>query len=132
MPTALAVADPLDPRIALAPVAACVYIGQGRSTPVDEDDYPYLIRWVWSAHRDQRGNLYVARLEGGWPRPRRRVFLHREVMLRVGPPPSDEHRYVDHKNGDALDNRRQNLRWATAEMNARNTWLHRLAHGVPA
>lgn len=49
-------------------------------------------------------------------------FLHREITIRAyGPPPGPA--YVsDHLNGDSLDCRRENLRWATLSQNARNLY----------
>lgn len=48
------------------------------------------------------------------------LWLHREVCWRAnGKPPSERH-MADHWNGDTLDCRRENLRWATASQNAKN------------
>lgn len=50
------------------------------------------------------------------PQPcgKRRFWLHREILgVVVG-------QYVDHANGDTLDNRRANLRVATSQENSRN------------
>lgn len=48
------------------------------------------------------------------------IFLHREITIRAyGPPPSPLH-VSDHLNGDSLDCRHVNLRWATLSQNARN------------
>ena len=50
------------------------------------------------------------------------MWLHKEVLKRTGVlPPTPLHRIGDHKNGNRLDNRRDNLRWATPQMNAMNT-----------
>lgn len=85
-------------------------------TLVSEEDYLFLAQWTWGLQVDNRGKNYVRRYRNS-----SNIYLHRIVMRRVCKPPSDAHRYVDHINGDGLDNRRENLRWATASENARNT-----------
>jgi hypothetical protein len=49
------------------------------------------------------------------------LFLHREILLRAEGPPPDPSWVGDHINGDTLDNRRCNLRWASKSLNAQNT-----------
>lgn len=62
------------------------------------------------------GKQYAVRSEKGVL-----VFLHKVVLERSGIiPPSPTHTIGDHWNGNSLDNRRGNLRWATHQMNARN------------
>lgn len=84
-------------------------------TDVSDEDYEFLIRWQWSAHRDQRGHLYVRRMHYRSP-----VYMHRVIMRRVSKQPSDSHCLVDHLDGDGINNRRSNLRWATYAENAKN------------
>lgn len=105
--------------------AAIIYIRRDLSlvTLVSEEDYPFLAQWAWGLQVDNRGKNYVRRYRGS-----SNIYLHRVIMRRIGKAPSPAHRYVDHINNDGLDNRRENLRWATASENARNT--PRLLGGV--
>lgn len=95
-----------------------IYIRRDLSlvTLVSEEDYPFLMQWTWGLQVDNRGKNYVRRYIC-----KSNLYLHRVIMRRVCPAPSEAHRYVDHINGDGLDNRRENLRWATASENAKNT-----------
>lgn len=100
---------------------------------VDEEDYRYLTEWLWSYSRSPTGKMYIKRSTGngavtrdgkqvGWIRGRQKsIYVHRVVMLRAGiAPPSPKHRIVDHINGNSLDCRRKNLRWATLSQNNQN------------
>jgi hypothetical protein len=50
--------------------------------------------------------------------------MHRDVMERVVGRPLTRDDYVDHHDGDRLNNRRENLRLSTAVTNARNVARH--------
>lgn len=102
---------------------------------VDEEDYEWARQWVWGytwASGAKVANAiwlhgrkvelknYAKRKESTGAR--KSVWLHRAITERAyGPPPTPEH-VSDHINGDSLDCRRRNLRWATKSENRRNLY----------
>lgn len=66
---------------------------------VSEQDYEELSKYQWSLFR-QGKYLYAIRAENG-----KTHFMHRDIIGVTDPT-----EYVDHKNGDGLNNRRRNLR----------------------
>lgn len=79
--------------------------GAGLFAIVDNADYERVGAFSW--HLSSNG--YVKGYAGG----RKTVLLHRYLL-----DPGDSH--VDHRNGNRLDNRRQNLRLASRAENNRN------------
>lgn len=82
---------------------------QGRSARIDDEDLIHLSKWNWHAHQEN-GQWYAKR----WTRksegsPPRYISMHSFLLGCV----------ADHRNGDGLDNQRQNLRPATKRQNAR-------------
>lgn len=79
---------------------------------VDEEDYELVSRYQW--YLDAKGYAIT-----NWRRSsgaRTTMKMHRLIM---GTPPFDGAQ-VDHINGDRLDNRQANLRWATGRQNKAN------------
>jgi hypothetical protein len=80
-----------------------ISLTKGAVAIVDDDDYPALAKHRWCTL--VAGKKRYAVRGGG------RVLMHCEILGVDG---------VDHKSGGGLDNRRENLRPATARENNRN------------
>lgn len=107
---------------------ATIKLTQGKRAIVDSDMFECLNQYTWCACRQKRKNkeLFYAstgtmNLGGG----KRLDRLHWYV---IGKPLKGF--YVDHINGDTLDNRRQNLRIVTNRENCQNNDKNR-AGGLP-
>lgn len=84
---------------------------QGMQALVDDDDYAAVSTFRWYAML--RAGLWCAVRSG--PRPKKTpIYMHREIVC----PPHGL--FVDHINGNSLDNRRSNLRVCTNAENGRN------------
>ena len=106
-----------------------IQLTKGYVAIVDDDDFEWLSEYKWSASVDKRDKYTSARttvykyFEGyKW---RRSVKMHRLVM------DAQKGQIVDHINGNPLDNRRSNLRFATAAENARNHKKQKLINKGP-
>ena len=94
---------------------------QGKVAIVDAADYDWLMQWKWHAHFDPHTKTFYARRNQYLGRQGRRsrqsiVLMHRAI-LGLG---KGRDVFVDHKNGDTVDNRRENLRTATHAQNVAN------------
>lgn len=101
-------------------MTAELILASGKVAIVDDDLYPQLSQYKWSAIKGGKNGLwYASRSVLVGPRKggkRITYYLHREVLgLSKGDGLS-----VDHINGDGLDNRRANLRVATQQQNRFN------------
>ena len=85
---------------------------QGRFALVDDDDYESLMKYSWHAAK-RRGGEFCARssIKDNKTGKFRNVYMHRFIMK------SDRNEQIDHKNWNELDNRKANLRKATAAQN---------------
>lgn len=90
---------------------------QGQVTLVDDEDFERFGQYRWFAHK-QRGTYYAARNKPDGD-SRAIASLHREILQ---PGIGQE---CDHINGNALDNRRCNLRVCTRAENSRNAKAQR-------
>lgn len=98
-----------------------VPLSRGYVALIDEADAPRVLAHKWQASL-RRGGLCYARTKisavvceccrRAWQQT---VYMHAFIL---GPPP--EGHVIDHINRNGLDNRRENLRFATSSENARN------------
>jgi hypothetical protein len=80
----------------------------------------------------QWSGLIYARRSISTPSGNVTVLMHRVVITeRMGIARPSERHFVDHKNGDPLDNRRCNLRWLTAKENMAARHSQRGVHALP-
>lgn len=86
-----------------------ITLTKGMTTVVDDED-ALPLKWYYGA------NGYAQRKS----RKEKGTYLHRLVMERLLGRPLKHGEYVDHINGNKLDNRRQNLRLSTMSQNLAN------------
>jgi hypothetical protein len=82
---------------------------KNRYAIIDPEDYERLTRYEWHFSQNKKKKYYAVRL-AGW----KNISMHREI---INAPPG---KFVDHINGNGLDNRKKNLRFVTATENSRN------------
>jgi hypothetical protein len=83
-----------------------IILTQGKVALVDDEDYKWLNKYKWCAHKNKR--YWYAKRNSG------RIFMHREIMKT----PIDL--MVDHKDTNGLNNQRYNLRNCTNRQNLQN------------
>ena len=90
---------------------------QGQYAIVDEADYDWLMQWKWQilVKTDKGGRFYAQRHQRiKLTKERKILLMHRVIM------DAPKGMYIDHINGNGLDNRRCNLRICTPSQNAGN------------
>lgn len=87
---------------------------QGKVALVDDEDFKWLSQWKWQLKTDRSGNQYASRMQSGPNGVRKLVLMH----IVVKPPP--EGMINDHRDGNGINNQKQNLRAATRSQNCMN------------
>lgn len=99
-------------------------ISRGMVAKVSPEDFDRVSAFSWNSRLDS-GIWYAVRelpaIAG--VRGRGRIRMHRFILGLTDPS-----EFVDHKDGDGLNNTRENLRRATCAENARN--IRKPAHGL--
>ena len=91
-------------------------LSQGKFALVDDCDYDYLMQWKWHYHKHHSNGGYAIRTDRTNGK-QRAVHMHRVILERKG---FKNFAQTDHRNQNKLDNRRGNLRPATASQNKCN------------
>jgi hypothetical protein len=90
-----------------------IYLGEGQWTILDQKDYTRLCGYKWYVY-GVRGKFYAGRYKRVSKTNFKILPLHREIMN------APKKRIVDHENRGSLDNRSDNLRFATHAQNTYN------------
>lgn len=92
-------------------------LSRGMFATVDDSDFEWLSQWKWYAHK-RLNYFYAARNEPVCSKKQKQVSMHR-VILNV----SDPNTIVDHKDGNTLNNCRNNIRICSKSQNNMNKKL---------
>ncbi len=90
--------------------SAVIVTKDGRNVLVDEDDLQWLTKVRWRSYKTKTKSREVRYAMAG------NILMHRLIMGLE----RKDGKIVDHINGDGLDNRKANLRIATAQQNVGN------------
>ena len=93
-----------------------ILLTKGKVALVDDEDYVWLSQWKWCAHKCvyKTRVVWYAKRGLGFKYDKRTIFMHQEVAGVIGI------LKVDHRDGDGLNNQRNNLRPATTRQNGHN------------
>jgi hypothetical protein len=91
-----------------------IELSQGKVALIDDEDFERVSKFKWSALKDC-GTWYAVGYTRGSHATRKAMKLHRFIL---NAPPGV---MVDHRNRDGLDNRRENIRFATCSQNTANS-----------
>ena len=89
-----------------------IKLSQDKIALVDDDDFEYINQFKWYAEKST--NTFYAGRKGG----KTTIRMHREIMKtqlenNIG-------KFIDHKDGNGLNNQKYNLRTCTQAENGRN------------
>jgi hypothetical protein len=91
---------------------------KGKTAMVDADDLPRLSYGIWFAMGTTNGRFYAARDTKVSGKHRTTMMHHAVIGRKKG-------MYVDHRNGNSMDNRKCNLRFCTASQNLINVGVRK-------
>lgn len=105
-------------KVSICGAVTRIPLTQDREALIDTADLHLVQPWNWFARvrkdRHPPNNAYAVRMDYDGPRPAL-VQMHSHIL------PPRAGLVIDHVNGDSLDNRRCNLRYATRAQNLANS-----------
>ncbi len=93
-----------------------IKLTRGRFALVDDEDYEKLMKFSWAFNPEGLG--YAVRKGNQRRGEPRTIQMHREILDMVCD--KTKNKIIDHINGNGLDNRKSNLRFANTQKNAFN------------
>ena len=99
-----------------------IKLNRGLVAIIDEQDAPIIKMYNWHSHVHKSGHIYArTNIPSGEKRKRKKgILMHRLIMGL-----SDPKIKCDHRDGDGLNNTRENLRICTVAQNAMNRGAQR-------
>jgi len=92
-----------------------IQLSKGQTAIVDDEDYERLLPFKWAAFC-QHGIWYAKRTKMFMNEKEVDRKMERNIIFNI-----PERMCIDHKNGNGLDNRKENLRIATYSQNSYNS-----------
>jgi hypothetical protein len=91
-----------------------ITLTQGKVALIDDEDYALVSQHKWYAVMFLSGNWYAATNTSQKLGKRKILYMHRLIMeAKFG-------QEIDHKDGDSLNNKRENLQFCTRKQNQWN------------
>ena len=88
-------------------------LSQGLFALVDDSDYEFLMQWKWTANKERK--TFTAYRQSNQTKKRTFIYMHRLIMNMP-----EKGVFVDHIDGNGLNNQRCNLRLCTNAENLMN------------
>jgi hypothetical protein len=93
-------------------------LSQGLIVLVDDEDYEWLKQWKWRRQKGHKTFYAKRHIQGN---KNAQILMHREILKKKLGGELGQRLVTDHRNGNGLDNRRENLRLVTRSINHQNT-----------
>ena len=95
---------------------------------VSDGDYDFLVQWLWSRSKRNRGDMMYAKrtktVRRNGVRVSKAEYVHHVVLRRAGKRRPSKKHTADRINRKKLDCQRHNLRWATKRQQEANKDRH--------